>query len=48
MKGINAPLTSESYYGHEHILEILSYVVGGVALLIGVIAMIKAESNIAF
>jgi len=48
MKGMNAPLTYESYYKHEKILEIISYVVGGVAVLIAIVSMIKAESNIAF
>lgn len=48
MKGQNAPLTLESYYNQEFILFIVSYALGGLSLLIGIIAMVKAESNIAF
>ncbi len=48
MKGMNAPLYYEQYYDHEKVLYIISYVIGGAMVLIGIVAMIKAESNIAF
>ena len=48
MKGQNAPLTLEKYYKQEFILYIISYVIGGLSLVIGIGAMVKAESNIAF
>ncbi len=48
MRGMNAPLNYEHFYNHEYILYITSYVLGGIVLMISIIAMIKAESNIAF
>lgn len=45
---MNAPLTYEAHYKHERIIEVISYVVGGLAFIVALVSMIKADSNIAF